>query len=1077
MTNRRTQLIAVVVACVLAVSVAAPVVATATTPQQPAGTLDVSSAASTDASTATIDTALQRETGTTNVVVRLPTADESALDGDRASVIETLRSHASRTQAPVLDELERTDGVTVERTWWIANAIAVTADLDRVELTDLATIDGVERLHANRQFEAPAPIEASPTTAAVQNTTYGLDQIDAPDAWDEFDATGDGVRVAVADTGVDASHPDIELAEEDGWTDLAGNSSEPVDNHGHGTHVSGTISGGNASGTAIGVAPDVELGVARVCLTGSCDGQAILDSFEWAVQTDSDVLSMSLGGPLTGEYVEPVRNAMAADTLVVASIGNSGEGTAGSPGAVYDSIASGATNESANVTDFSGGMLIDTDETWGDAAPEAWPDEYITPDIAAPGDQVFSSNANGGSMCGDVEYCEVSGTSMSAPHKSGAAAAIMSAASDELGPYEVKDLMMETAWKPDYWDESMAQDAIGDRDTRYGDGIIDVYTASAFANTSAGIAGTVTDDGASVAGATVTIDDELSTETDANGSYEVTQLPGTHTVGVEAFGYADAERTVTIENHSHVAQRDVELTPVVDAEVTEDQPDRIESGDELSTSLSVANLESIVVDPTGDYDPADATLSVNGDETAFGEPVTFDEPYTGDLDVTVETTEDTAGELGLEHTLSGLDDSLTIETGPTSVFEELVPVAVLDDGETYGPDVAETLSETLPMRYDVSVVTSDDLLASNASDYEAIVVQQIDPAAAADFVDETETTDVGVVYLDQWGSASNGVPAHSDVTGNPESTFQDDFGPAPVVYELEADHPIFDGVGNASDVVDVHHGAFTDMSWFENTSFDVIASTGDQDGIVGEAVAVDDESATVFASGLGYTPFVGAGDYTETADTILANSVLYLTGTDEAEATISAEDVTTSPGERVDVDLSVDTAIAGYETAVEFDPDVVQVTDVDGVDMADPVTNVDNEAGVVSLAQGQATDVPAPTVATIEFEHVGDAGDETDLAFDEDETAVNDQNGHLTVATDDGSIGVAPCTPGDVNADGEVTSYDVTLTQQYIVGQEPTDEFHEACADVNDDGVVTPADVSLILEDIVATHGPEAIAG
>ncbi|WP_247730075.1 S8 family serine peptidase [Halovivax limisalsi] len=1079
MTTRITRFVAVLFACFLATSVLAPVAVAATPAASSIGDAAVAPDASTE-TTATVDPALQRESGKTEIVVRLPAAEEAALDGDREAVIDALQSHASRTQAPVLDEIEGMDGVTVERTWWITNAIMVTADLDRVDLSSLASIDGIERLHADRQFEAPAPIEASPATEAVENVTYGLDQIDAPEAWDAFNATGDGVRVAVADTGVDDDHPDIELAEADGWVDLAGNSTEPVDNHGHGTHVSGTISGGNASGTAIGVAPDVELGVARVCLTSACDGQAILDSFEWAVQTDSDVLSMSLGGPLTGDYIEPVRNSMAAGTLVVASIGNSGEGTAGSPGAVYDSLASGATDEAGNVTAFSGGMLIDTDEAWGEAAPDDWPAEYITPDAAAPGAEVFSSNAYGGEMCGDVEYCEVSGTSMSAPHKSGAAAAILSTASEDIDPYELTDLLTGTAWKPDYWDESMAEDAIGEKDTRYGHGIIDVHTAAALANTSAGIEGTVTDaDGTPIEGVTVTVDDEFTAETDENGAYAFTQLPGNHTVSVDPFGYEAAQQSVTIENHSHVADADFALQPQLDAAVAADQPDRIEGGESLSTTLSVANLESITVSLTGEYDEADAALYVDGTETDFGEPVTFDDPFTGDLEVMVETSADTSGELGLEHGLDGLGETLSIETGPTMVFEDLVDVAVVDDTETFGADVAATLDDELPMEYAPSTVTSSDLLEGTADvdDYDAIVVQNVDPAMGAELVNATDSIETGVVYLDQWGSTSNGIPVHSDVTGEPADTFQDDLGTPPVIYELQADHPIFDGVGDAGDTVDIHTGSFADLSWFENTSYDVLAASGDQDGIHGDAFAIDEESATIFASSLGYTPWAGSGDYTEDADAILANSVQYLVESSGPEATISLEDVTTSPGETVDVDLSVDTAIAGYEATVSFDPDVVQVTDVDGVDMADPIVNVDNDAGTISLAQGQADEVPAPTVASIEFEHVGDAGDETDLVFDEEETAVNDANGHLFVATDDGSIGVAPCDPGDVNADGDVTTYDVTLTQQFIVGQEPTDTFHDSCADVNADGVVTPADVTLILQDIVDTHGPDAIAG
>ncbi|WP_254864309.1 S8 family serine peptidase [Halovivax gelatinilyticus] len=1073
MNTRTKQLLAVLFALVLTILIVTPAVAAGTDlSDQPA--VDPTLEQQTAQPAVEIDDSLYRESGETEIMLRLSDPTH-AIDGDRESVIDSLQTHASQTQAPVLDRLEGIDGVTVERTWWITNAVMITADLDRIELEALARIDGVERLHENHQFEPPEPVSATEATE-TENVTYGLDQIAAPDAWDAFDATGDGIRVVVADTGVDDSHPDIELAAEDGWVDLVGDADEPVDNHGHGTHVSGTIAGSNESGIAIGVAPDAELANARVCQVDSCDGQAILDSFEWAVETDSDVLSMSLGGPITGQYVEPIRNSMTAGTLVVASIGNSGEGTAGSPGAVYDSIASGATSEELAVTDFSGGMLIDTEAVFGDAAPADWPEQYITPDIAAPGHDVFSANAVGGSMCGDVEYCEVSGTSMSAPHKSGAAAAIMGAASDELDPYAVQALLTETAWKPDFWDESEAQDAINGVDTRYGHGIIDVYTATAFANTNAGIEGTVTDDaGEPVEGALVTVDEQYTTVTDADGTYELTQLPGTHDVTVEAFGHESAETTVTIEDDDHVVTADFALDRVLDGAVVADQPNRIEGGETITTTLAVANLESIAVDLVGEYDAANASLSVDGTAVEFGETVTFDEPVTDELDIAVETTDGTAGELGLEHTLSGLGDETTVETGPTIILEELTRVGVLDDLGAHGDDVAEALSEALSLEYAVDVIT-----ASDAPDtYEAIVVQHLDPDEAEAFIDATSSDEVGVIYLDQWGDDSNGIPVHSEVTGEPAETFQDDFGPVPVYYELEADHAIFDGVGDAGEEVEIHTGDFADHTWFEGTTFDVLASIGDGDGLSGDAFAIDDESATILASGLGYTSWAGDGDYTEAADAILANSVQYLSDDDPAEpvATISIGSDRVFPGEVAAVDIDVGAAVAGYEAEIAFDPDVVQVESVSGVDFEDPVTSIDNDEGTLSLAQAQAHDTEAPTLAGISFEHVGEAGDETELAFDDENTAINDAEGHLPVETAAGMVGSHPCEPGDVNADGDITAFDATLTQQYIVGMEPTDDFYEECADMNGDGVITPADVTLILQTIVGAHDVSAIAG
>ncbi|WP_247730083.1 cohesin domain-containing protein [Halovivax limisalsi] len=101
-------------------------------------------------------------------------------------------------------------------------------------------------------------------------------------------------------------------------------------------------------------------------------------------------------------------------------------------------------------------------------------------------------------------------------------------------------------------------------------------------------------------------------------------------------------------------------------------------------------------------------------------------------------------------------------------------------------------------------------------------------------------------------------------------------------------------------------------------------------------------------------------------------------------------------GERIPVTLETTVAnTAGYQANVTFDPGVVEVASVSGVDMADPVTNVDNESGWVSITQSQATGVDAPTLATIAFDVV-EAG-ETDLEFVEADSLVNNESERVPV--------------------------------------------------------------------------------
>src|SRR5699024_7773535 len=119
----------------------------------------------------------------------------------------------------------------------------------------------------------------------VDDRTWGVDRIGAHQVWDKLGLDGSGARVGVLDTGVDITHPALDgmLATDDpsdpaypgGWMefDAVGTlaASEPHDSADHGTHVSGTVAGGDDSGVAIGVAPGGELMHGLVIPEGSGD--------------------------------------------------------------------------------------------------------------------------------------------------------------------------------------------------------------------------------------------------------------------------------------------------------------------------------------------------------------------------------------------------------------------------------------------------------------------------------------------------------------------------------------------------------------------------------------------------------------------------------------------------------------------------------------------------------------------------------------------------------------------------------------------------------------------------------------
>ncbi|RQH00537.1 peptidase S8 [Natrarchaeobius oligotrophus] len=406
------------------------------------------------------------------LVVRFKEPD---LPNDPDVVEERLETHADDTQQPLLEYAESTPGVDVEETFWVANAVVLTVDPDRVDLAAFEQFDDVEEIHENFELavpEEPPEIDESNETAD-ERTTWGLEATNVPTVWRTHETRGEGVRVAVLDTGIDVDHPDLELYTDDpsdptypgGWAEFDETGervvgSTPHDTGTHGTHVSGTVAGGASNGTAIGVAPDADLMHGLVLEeTGGTFAQVVA-GMEWAVEADADVVSVSFGTTdRHHQLIEPVRTVDRSGAVVVSSIGNEGHGTSGSPGNVYESIAVGAVDEDGSVPEFSGGERIDRAE-W-EEPPAEWPETYVVPDVVAPGVAIESSVPGG--------YESMPGTSMATPHVAGTVALLRSidpGASSEA----ISTTLRETAWKPDGTSTEV--------DTRYGYGIVDAAAAA-----------------------------------------------------------------------------------------------------------------------------------------------------------------------------------------------------------------------------------------------------------------------------------------------------------------------------------------------------------------------------------------------------------------------------------------------------------------------------------------------------------------------------------------------------------------------------------------------------------------------
>jgi subtilisin family serine protease/Tol biopolymer transport system component len=474
-----------------------------------------------------------------------------------------LTATAADTQRPVAD-LVRAHGGRVLNSFWLQNMLLVEAPPRTLQR--LAAAPSVDRLIPNLRVDAPEP-DAQRRVLQVDEdgATWGLRRIGADRVHDELGVTGEGVRIAVLDTGVDITHPDLagrmvtddpsDPAYPGGWIafDAAGLPvpSTPHDSAFHGTHVAGTALGGDASGVRIGVAPGAELMAAQVLSGGSGTLAQLIAGLQWAMSpTDvngdpagapAHVINLSLGScTVVQELIEPVRRLRAAGIFLSVAVGNDDPFTcpscgaygAASPANIYEAVAVGATDVADDVADLSCGEV--QQRTSWPAPPADWPERFVKPDLSAPGVDVLSASLFGG-------YLRLSGTSMAAPHVAGAAALIRQADPDMSVDEAVAALAVTAFFDDRYGPERP--------NPRFGWGRIDAYEAVAYARLRSGIRGVVTDatTGEPLAGVVLTRTDNGHTVvTDAAGRFQLRMPPGTHEVELSRFGYETVRRPVEV---------------------------------------------------------------------------------------------------------------------------------------------------------------------------------------------------------------------------------------------------------------------------------------------------------------------------------------------------------------------------------------------------------------------------------------------------------------------------------------------------------------------------------------------------
>jgi len=355
-------------------------------------------------------------------------------------VYDTLRETAASSQAGLISQLatlQQTEAVQNYRSFFVANAILITSDVNTLDA--IAERSDVASIRAPKSYPVPE-LQPVDLTLAVEAIEWGVNRIGSPQIWSGFGTTGEGIIVANIDTGVAYTHAALvnqyrgnlggSFNHNYNWYDATNlcSGSAPCDQNNHGTHTMGTMVGDDGGSNQIGNAPGATWIAARGCEANTCSDGALMASWEWMVapcalgddpgdpSCDPDqrphVLNYSIGGPGGDPSDQPEVNAARAAGIVLAiSAGNSGPGsnTVGSPGDYCNVIGVGATDINDNIGSFS---------SRGPGNFDCGDPQRRKPDVSAPGVSVRSSIANGG-------YSNFNGTSMAAPHVAGCAALLL----------------------------------------------------------------------------------------------------------------------------------------------------------------------------------------------------------------------------------------------------------------------------------------------------------------------------------------------------------------------------------------------------------------------------------------------------------------------------------------------------------------------------------------------------------------------------------------------------------------------------------------------------------------------------
>ncbi len=433
-------------------------------------------------------------------------------------------------------------------------------------------------------------------TDPYYSNSWALPKIQTPTAWDS--ANGSGVTIAILDSGVDGTHPDLAPNIVPGWN-MYDNNADTSDVNGHGTIVAGAaaMAANNNNGSS-GVAWGAKIMPVRI--TGP-DGfgyfSTIAQGINWAADHGAKVANISYGASGSSIVQSAAQYMRSKGGVVMVSAGNSG---------VLENIAANDSLLSVAATDSN-----DLRTSWSSYG------SYV--DISAPGLSIYTTVRGGG-------YSNASGTSLSSPIVA-ATAALMISANNNLSPTDIDQILKSTAFD---------LGAAG-YDIYYGAGRVDAAKAVAAAqstiktnlDTQAPTILITSPTGGTMAGS-VPVDVSYSDNVGVTSVvlYVNGQKFATDSVAPFAFAWDTstlANGTYTLVAYAYDAAGNAGVSPTVSVTIGSDTIAPVISSFNLTDGMTASNKQAIKVTATDNQSVAKIVLSIDGNPitTAYGSSLNY----------------------------------------------------------------------------------------------------------------------------------------------------------------------------------------------------------------------------------------------------------------------------------------------------------------------------------------------------------------------------------------------------------------------------------------------------------------------